>query len=101
YAVGGGVGGTAHTWTGLAPRVETGVMALRLAGYLAFLWANAALGWTFLRESAAGGTPLSAFFRAWWLLLLSALTTLSLVTLTTKDPGNVRKSTAQAGSSPS
>eukprot|EP00752_Nemacystus_decipiens_P001508 g1480.t1 len=79
-------------------------MLLRLLGYLAFLWANTALGWTFVGEDASGArrgtgaaaernspasSPAPHVLHAWWLVLLAALTTLSLVTLTTTDPGRV------------
>ncbi|CAM9410562.1 unnamed protein product, partial [Scytosiphon promiscuus] len=91
-------------------------MPLRLVGYLAFLWANTALGWIFIDEGRSGGggggagaavdgdgagasssppppppPAVSRASHAWWLVLLSALTTLSLVTLTTSDPGKIEE----------
>lgn len=60
------------------------IISNRLIGYLAFLWGNVVLGWAVL-----GG---NLFLRGWWLLLLSAMTSISLVALTSTDPGRITAS---------
>lgn len=59
----------------------------RLAGYLAFLWTNVAVGWAVV--VGAGGSAAATFRAWWWLLLLAVMTSLSLVSLSTTNPGKI------------
>lgn len=58
----------------------------RTALYLAFIWANMPVAW-----KALGGE----FSRAWWLMVLATMTSLSLISLVTTDPGRVPSDTVQ------